>query len=684
MYAYGLIAPLTFPDLVALTEMILQSENSAHGLIQALAQIAPVLIPSKVQGQAREDFVSVLVHSFIHVGEVLQAKDTLRNKKIIGDAQGSTSVSMMKGLIVIYQVTQYANTVYQLVDKTTEMFSAIPEMLQHKPADFVWAVYLLFSIVSAEDELKGKITERVRQDCQRKLEELRMAFAESAMGVKAESNMYLEYHVVYMAYLLGIDQTATASRHLDYLLRWYDENAVDSSVVSRLYNLLQGLVSFQAPLDSSFASNESIEAMASDSLQLRLRSMFVNPSDSIYLMIILYKHRVLSSQMSASPLANFIEVFRLDRSAGITEESEEPSQEKEWYNAEQWLVWETLASILGKLDFVPDNAPLHASCGLVTCSHTMVALKENAFDFPYLNLSQFTIPPDLQPNPPGIYDWKEKFKDDYGWWVESILSASSLGEFCVPALPSTAFEMMSTLHEHSTHFIPSLIQIPKLAKKIDRYKSNISYAEKVNIIYEEKGELMVPDWIHLSSTPSEENIMDKLNSDEVEKILSALDNANAIPQAALRSIYRGQSITGLFVIHQIQITNPLLLAGLSSATQVPDDAPALLLGEGILEVLTWQAIVAAHLTSTDHFFVLRVVQLLVQHTFMDSVTSLKAKQCLRFLQDQGCNIRRCYELSVECYYRVRSTLIAVPNVQPYDNLDGAQDLRPAYQPEPFT
>jgi hypothetical protein len=111
------------------------------------------------------------------------------------------------------------------------------------------------------------------------------------------------------------------------------------------------------------------------------------------------------------------------------------------------------------------------------------------------------------------------------------------------------------------------------------------------------------------------------------------------------------------------------------------------LGEGVLEALACKALVAAHLQSADHPFVLRAVQVLLQHSSLQDqpVKRHKALSCLRYMRNQGINLNRCMRLGIECCYRGIQTSTAPSQyfVLPM-NLEEVKGVEGSYyQPQPF-
>lgn len=73
-------------------------------------------------------------------------------------------------------------------------------------------------------------------------------------------------------------------------------------------------------------------------------------------------------------------------------------------------------------------------------------------------------------------------------------------------------------------------------------------------------------------------------------------------------------------------------------------------GSGDLELLTFQALVAAHLSDQDNFFTVRVVQILCHHVLRSELVNdnpTTAVECLAYLAARNVNIRRCIAKGLE-------------------------------------
>lgn len=73
-------------------------------------------------------------------------------------------------------------------------------------------------------------------------------------------------------------------------------------------------------------------------------------------------------------------------------------------------------------------------------------------------------------------------------------------------------------------------------------------------------------------------------------------------------------------------------------------------GSGDLELLTFQALVAAHLSDQDNFFTVRVVQILCHHVLRAELVNdnpATAVECLAYLAARNVNIRRCIAKGLE-------------------------------------
>lgn len=73
-------------------------------------------------------------------------------------------------------------------------------------------------------------------------------------------------------------------------------------------------------------------------------------------------------------------------------------------------------------------------------------------------------------------------------------------------------------------------------------------------------------------------------------------------------------------------------------------------GSGDLELLTFQALVAAHLSDQDNFFTVRVVQILCHHVLRAELVNdnpATAVECLAYLAARNVNVRRCIAKGLE-------------------------------------
>lgn len=369
-----------------------------------------------------------------------------------------------------------------------------------------------------------------------------------------------------------------------------------------------------------------------------------------------------------------------------------------------WLLWKLLAILLGPLPrtAADDEAvAFNAEIGdylipIVIAKEQYVKLGESSKTTDMLNhnSSNEAIAEAVEEaSKPELVSTHSSFHEDRQWWTESILSGSQLDEFANSVLSFEVDEILKQFPLFESEVVEVMSQMDlqflyqeRLFAQLDalyQVKDDIEIVAEIHHEQDE-GEGREVFANHDTSDQQKFSLLHRMIN-HTESMTSSpngyqwnhiknYDESTAIHDFPLET----KEIMALMMNHNQQRTiNPIQdmtdrlidadeedfrIRRISNPAKTYLDRDEVcriynltesvyLLGGKLLETFTYQALVAAHLSSQDCFFTIRVVQALVQHVLIPHENTSTALKCLTYLHLHGLNIKRAIRVGCECAFR---------------------------------
>lgn len=695
LFSLSQVAAVTHVDFLRFSDMLLVAKES-HTYIKYLAQAALQQVPKGLTHSKRHDIMALLLQLLCEIEDFPAARSLATNKWIATVHGSSPSLLAMSCIISFLQASRVANSALQDCDIAASMRLSPPVSLLDHPLNFLWLVRLL---LKANQGLKLiAVDKNYKGECGLVLMEADIA-AKVVLSLQ-ECWHWTELQGLLLAYLIGSNQRKQALEHVGVLIKWLGDPEVPAFCAARLCGLLSDLLIVVSP-------DDSLNHIYHGLLKFQERIMLLSPEVndfSIYRYWAFFRLKVLSKNDFLLKVVELLEVLII--SEGTVYQMHGPAS---------WLLWQLLVNLLGDVLYLKDDHPIGVDSGILefhpesafiagrakeirSSARTKQAMKSKSPQpLPQRdkahNEESYPLPP---LNEGKVGESTQLLRDKISWWLHSMLSASSLGDFSVMVLPHDA-DMVNKLLDS----VPSmpLLEFPVNSKMrvencglkmaFEKLKQRVSTS--FDLATEEDEVEDVPAVIDFSEALG--SLLEahrEFNDEEMALIVALCSEEDCLThQELFKALAPNREESELFAVRKVKLVHPLNKVNYRPRKHVPhvEDPIDYLLGTGILVTLTCQALVAAHLSSSDHLFVLRAVQVLVLHATesqCDEETRQTALSCLKFLRDHNVNISRCIHLAAECYHRevaVRSAppqLFSMPDVI---KLTGPEDSH--YQPLPF-
>jgi hypothetical protein len=534
-----------------------------------------------------------------------------------------------------------------------------------------------------------------------------------------------DYQTLYSAVLLGIADRPNLQKHFLMLQRQVilledTEQANERKLYYRQISEL--LISFLTLVTLKEQRIRVILDLVRIRLQMlacELRQQLAVSKDNLFTYYFFYSYGLVDKDTWLLMLANYVEETH-------EEETQSRHQEGLW---KQWLEWAMLVECLGKL---PCNKllddPISAYSEVVqfipeiviannlTANDGNQHVLEKQRNHLQLNLQKLTetgITMDAT---------RLKFILERNWWLESILSVSKLDEFSRGIIDmdlqqneSLSYLLGDLTAEHSKLQEELKILPLPLIHQFNLLDNNADYWQ---IIRTQLDQFLFQEQVDIEAAATAASTDgDDQDTEHWHNLLHLDDDLFApLPMSVVEVIHDMQTnqpqrydqfCTDLFSlpisgdsmdpffhyycqIHNenkqhnndyyvkgriIEIPNWFSnnegLRGGASDERISTIEDTYQLGNKLLELLTFHALVASHLQDQDNFFTVRIVQILIAHatrTELKANSGETAAKCLQFLFVYNVNIARCIAKGLEYVSRRISVYDAPPMIYTTDDM----------------